>query len=124
MCSGDGSWTFLQLGFPIRKPPDHSSVANSPGLIAGSYVLLRLLVPRHSPCALSSLSPQRCSRPLCSSQHAGGPDDKPRLPEDPVVRGLGGPREVSGCLIPQDPTVCLAAGRVTGRFHSSRSWLY
>ena len=73
MCSGAGNWTLLQLGFPIRTSPDHSSVANSPGLIAGSYVLHRLLVPRHPPCALSSLSPQRCSRPLCSSQHTGGP---------------------------------------------------
>ena len=44
------------LGFPIRTPPDHSSVANSPGLIAGSYVLHRLLMPRHPPCALHSLS--------------------------------------------------------------------
>ena len=47
------------LGFPIRTPPDHSSVANSPGLIAGSYVLHRLLMPRHPPCALHSLSQQR-----------------------------------------------------------------
>ena len=31
-------------------------VANSPGLIAGSNVLHRLLVPRHPPIALSSLS--------------------------------------------------------------------
>src|SRR5947207_198932 len=40
-------------GFPIRKSPDRSLVADSPGLIAGSYVLLRLLVPRHPPCALN-----------------------------------------------------------------------
>ena len=52
-------------------------VANSPGLIAGSYVLHRLLVPRHPPIALSSLSKslQRCSRPLCSSQNTGGLTD-------------------------------------------------
>src|SRR5690349_11229539 len=59
MCSGRGNWTWLQLGFPIRTPPDHSSVANSPGLIAGSNVLHRLLMPRHPPCALHSLSQQR-----------------------------------------------------------------
>lgn len=47
------------LGFPIRTPPDHSLVANSPGLIAGSNVLHRLLMPRHPPCALHSLSQQR-----------------------------------------------------------------
>ena len=43
------------LGFPIRTSPDQRSVANSPGLIAGSNVLHRLLMPRHPPCALHSL---------------------------------------------------------------------
>ena len=47
----DSSWVS-----PFGHPPDHSSVANSPGLIAGSYVLHRLLMPRHPPCALHSLS--------------------------------------------------------------------
>src|SRR6476469_4986151 len=65
MCSGRGNWTCLQLGFPIRKSPDHSSVANFPGLIAGSYVLHRLLVPRHPPCALSSLSCYKDARVHC-----------------------------------------------------------
>ena len=36
-------------GFPIRTSPDHSSLTNSPGLIAGHNVLHRLLVPRHPP---------------------------------------------------------------------------
>ena len=53
--SGAGDWTRLQPGFPIRTPPDQRSVANSPGLIAGSHVLHRLSVPRHPPCALHSL---------------------------------------------------------------------
>ena len=53
--SGAGNRTQLRLGSPIRTPPDHSSVANSPGLIAGSNVLHRLLMPRHPPCALHSL---------------------------------------------------------------------
>src|SRR5215471_13057856 len=43
-------------GFPIRKSPDRRLVADSPGLIAGSYVLHRLLVPRHPPCALNNLA--------------------------------------------------------------------
>ena len=43
-------------GFPIRTPPDHSSLTNSPGLIAGHNVLHRLLVPRHPPIALHNLS--------------------------------------------------------------------
>lgn len=45
-----------QRGFPIRISSDQSSVINSPRLIADSYVLLRLLMPRHSPCALKNLN--------------------------------------------------------------------
>ena len=60
------------LGFPIRTSSDHSSVDSSPRLIAASYVLHRLLVPRHPPYALHYLQ-QRCSRPLCSSQTTHNP---------------------------------------------------
>src|SRR6185503_19736881 len=56
MCSGRGDWTCLQPGFPIRKSTDHSLVIDSPWLIAASYVLHRLLVPRHPPCALKNLA--------------------------------------------------------------------
>src|SRR3954471_24279009 len=56
MCSGVGDWTCFQPGFPIRKSSNHSSVASSSRLIAGSYVLHRLLVPRHPPCALKNLT--------------------------------------------------------------------
>ena len=56
MCSGEGDRTLLLPGFPIRKSSDHSSVDSSPRLIAASYVLHRLLVPRHPPCALNNLA--------------------------------------------------------------------
>ena len=45
-------------GFPIRTSLDHRVLARSPRLFAGSYVLHRLLLPRHPPCALSSYSPE------------------------------------------------------------------
>src|SRR3954469_1682808 len=81
MCSGAGNWTWLQLGFPIRKSPDHSLVANFPGLIAGSYVLHRLLVPRHPPCALSSLSCYKDARVHCVVlKLRAAPQPGPRLP--------------------------------------------
>jgi hypothetical protein len=41
-------------GSPIRTSSDHSVLARSPRLFAGSYVLHRLLQPRHPPCALIS----------------------------------------------------------------------
>ena len=44
------------MGFPIRKSPDHSLFSNSPKLIAAYHVLLRHLMPRHPPFALSSLT--------------------------------------------------------------------
>ena len=47
---------FPGLGFPIRKSPCRRSLASSTGLIAGSYVLHRLLMPRHPPYALIYLT--------------------------------------------------------------------
>ena len=44
-----------ELGCPIRTSPDQRLLAALPGLIAASCVLPRLLAPRHSPYALSSL---------------------------------------------------------------------
>src|SRR5579884_215153 len=46
---------FAQEGFPIRKSPDITPVCGSPKLIAACHVLHRLFLPRHPPCALSSL---------------------------------------------------------------------
>ena len=43
-------------GYPIRTSPDQSLLGGSPKLIAASHVLHRLPAPRHSPCALSSLT--------------------------------------------------------------------
>ena len=57
---------YAHSGFPIRRSPDRSLVADSPGLIAGSYVLLRLLVPRHSPCALINLATTDDARVHCA----------------------------------------------------------
>ena len=57
----------VHVGCPIRKSPDISLVYSSPRLIAVSHVLLRLPVPRHSPCALYSLTFLRLSTLMWSS---------------------------------------------------------
>ena len=49
--SDDGNPAQPRLGSPIRTPPDQSSLANSPGHIAGRNVLHQLLMPRHPPNA-------------------------------------------------------------------------
>src|SRR5687768_4434650 len=43
-------------GFPIRRSAGQRLFSASPRLIAAVHVLLRLLVPRHPPCALSILT--------------------------------------------------------------------
>jgi hypothetical protein len=49
------SW-FYQDGFPHSEIPGSKPACGSPRLIAACHVLLRLLLPRHPPCALSSLT--------------------------------------------------------------------
>ena len=46
----------LPPGCPIRKSPGLCFLSSSPKLIAGIHVLLRLLMPRHPPAALNSLT--------------------------------------------------------------------
>ena len=45
-----------QRGFPHSEIPGSKLICSSPGLIAAYRVLHRLLVPRHSPYTLSSLT--------------------------------------------------------------------
>ena len=47
---------FTDAGFPIRTSSDQNLCSNSPKLFAATNVLHRLLVPRHPPYALSSLT--------------------------------------------------------------------
>src|SRR5437870_3258096 len=51
-----GSFGISQRGFPHSEIPGSKLVCSSPGLIAAYRVLHRLLVPRHSPYTLSSLT--------------------------------------------------------------------
>ncbi len=47
---------FFHGGFPHSEIPGSMPACGSPGLIAACHVLHRLLLPRHPPCALSSLT--------------------------------------------------------------------
>ena len=51
-----GFFGINQRGFPHSEIPGSKLVCSSPGLIAAYRVLHRLLVPRHSPYTLSSLT--------------------------------------------------------------------
>ena len=50
---------YCSAGFPHSEISGSTVICTSPKLIAACHVLLRLLMPRHSPCALSSLTYRR-----------------------------------------------------------------
>ena len=58
----------FRSGCPIRISQDRSSVTSSPGLFAGSYVLHRLLTPRHPSHALIDLIASTECRPHAISR--------------------------------------------------------
>src|SRR2546421_9500548 len=89
MCSGRDDGQLRPPGFPIRKSSDHSLVAGSPRLIAGSNVLHRLLVPRHPPCALINLATTIDARVHCAVlkiRPAPAPHPRIRGGRQPVQR--------------------------------------
>ena len=47
---------YCRTGFPHSEISGSKLICSSPKLIAAYHVLLRLLMPRHSPCALYSLT--------------------------------------------------------------------
>ncbi len=56
MNSCTDTWAFTSGGLPHSDICGSMAVCASPQLFAACHVLLRLLVPRHSPCALYSLT--------------------------------------------------------------------
>src|SRR5437868_1929581 len=91
-------------GLPHSEISGSTPVCGSPKLIAANHVLHRLLTPRHSPCALSSLTtnfmrnPERVPHlhPLASMSKAhlrSGPGEsdlpkKDQLPEPDSTTGV------------------------------------
>src|SRR5205085_3720697 len=51
MYSGAGTRALPRVSFLIRRSRDQRLVSTSPELFAAAHVLLRLLAPRHPPCA-------------------------------------------------------------------------
>src|SRR5699024_1458849 len=92
---------------------DHSSVGSSPRLIAASYVLHRLLVPRHPPCALTHLHSTQPLKMLASTVQFSNNTHRPH-PHPPHGEHIGTqchqkqPRTPAGarrCCF-RHPTVC------------------
>ena len=59
---------YCRAGFPHSDISGSMRMCHSPKLFAACRVLHRLLMPRHSPCALISLTISLVLKELCSSQ--------------------------------------------------------
>src|SRR5215204_6069130 len=119
-----------RVGFPIRRSRDQRLVSTSPGLIAAAHVLLRLLAPRHPPCALSLLIVKNTTSILLwSFQGARGRDARPtrgrrqrRVPEEQAAglsklnseQNVRGRRDLGELDIAGRP-IAEARGHRTGR---------
>jgi hypothetical protein len=116
-------------GFPIRRSAGQRLFSASPRLIAAVHVLLRLLVPRHPPCALHILTVSHPrSRagvqipfwPLCSFQAPPRPARWRTSTRGPsklssVTRAASRKREASSSPSPVDIGDRLPAPRGDGR---------
>ncbi len=84
--SDDGGPAQPGPGSPIRTPPDQSSLANSPGHIAGRNVLHQLLVPRHPPNAPQNHTTKNTpDQPTTTTTAAAG--HRATAPPTPAPRG-------------------------------------
>ena len=96
-------------GSPIRKSPDQSSSTSSPGLIAGHNVLHRLLVPRHPPIALSSLSNTHVNRNYKDARvhyEVLNTRTEPHAARDEPARHTTADEEATARPLPHNPTAC------------------
>src|SRR5690348_437729 len=125
MCSAWDNAALPTLGFPIRASAGQWLFSASPRLIAAVHALLRLLVPRHPPCALTILTVILGN--LCRDSHgrslAAPPGDtrvigycavfKVREEAEPVRKSSRpeGPRAPANEPVSQNSTACKPACR-------------
>jgi hypothetical protein len=102
MCSARDSAALPALGCPIRESPDQRLLNAYPGLIAVVHALLRLLVPRHPPCALNILTVIKSGRAEAPAQKTDAESVRPRLcflgSGSAVFKGRGAARSGDSAL--------------------------
>src|SRR3977135_2248507 len=100
MYSALGDAALPAPGFPIRRSTGQRLFSASPWLIAAVHVLLRLLVPRHPPCALTILTVS-CSRAECARAllltFCASPDVSGETQERPMRK--------TGCALAAHPRI-------------------
>ena len=69
----EATLTFLSVGFPIRRSTDQRLLTAPRGLSQFCHVLHRLLVPRHPPNALNSLTTMNWCTPEALSSSSSAP---------------------------------------------------
>src|SRR5579862_3020619 len=96
---------FYPRGFPHSEIPGSKPACGSPRLIAACHVLHRLLLPRHPPCALSSLT-IKFTRHTAASLRS--------ILTHAVIPSAASVREAKRCGV-EGPCVCFDFGKTTTR---------
>ena len=90
MCSPCADTALPVPGLPIRESTDQRLFNTSPWLIAVVHALLRLLVPRHPPCALDILTviarPDPAGEAACAAPPRSPSDDETQFLNWPAVQ--------------------------------------
>src|SRR5690349_4327927 len=80
MNSAGGRVDFIHAGFPIRRPTDRRLLTAPRGFSQFCHVLHRLLVPRHPPNALTSLTTKVVTHRIAPMRSGKGPSRSLRSP--------------------------------------------
>src|SRR5215213_280525 len=120
MYSACGNAALPALGFPIRVSADHRLFSASPRLIAAVHALLRLLVPRHPPCALPILTVITC--PGSAPEHAVISVSLAELCSFQGPKQRGRPTGLAG-TVSQNSTACATPSPRAARLRPARSTL-
>src|SRR5919108_6015654 len=117
MDSAGSTRALPRVGFPIRTSRDQRLVSTSPALIAAAHVLLRLLAPRHPPCALVLLIEKNTCIPLWSFQGARGhtPAIREEPPEGRSLKTQQQDARVEVDMVPGEPGIRTIQRSSTGR---------
>ena len=99
---------YCSAGFPHSDIHGSPDICSSPWLFAACHVLLRLLMPRHSPCALSSLTNRKRSLVLIVELCRHFTDSRNCNCYPSPIRCSTIITFLSSRLLPEKPLCCLA----------------
>jgi hypothetical protein len=102
---------FYPRGFPHSEIPGSKPACGSPRLIAACHVLHRLLLPRHPPCALSSLTTKFTQHTAASPSLAMSSSRYPNVCHPDIKNAGHSERSEESAFLSSSRNLCSATTR-------------